>query len=123
MRKIIMHRKEMLYLFMDDMRSVESEIEKGISTFPEHDPYMRGNLDTNLLYARRELYRLHDVNKIDARAREYYDKAGRVFVLVWHESIAGPTWFLKARPNGPRARSNGLLRSPRPSKRRCPPWW
>jgi LuxR family maltose regulon positive regulatory protein len=95
MRKIIMHRKEMLYLFMDDMRAVESEIEKGINTFPEDDPYMRGNLDTNLLYARRELYRLHDVNKIDGRAREYYDKAGRVFVLVWHESIAGPTWFLK----------------------------
>jgi LuxR family maltose regulon positive regulatory protein len=95
MRKIIMHRKVMLYLFTDKMRNVESEIEKGISTFPEDDPYLRGNLDTNLLYARRELYRLDDVNKIDARAREYYDKAGRVFVLVWHESIAGPTWFLK----------------------------
>lgn len=95
MRKIVMHRKVMLYLFTDDMRSVESEIENGISTFPEDDPYLRGNLDTNLLYARRELYRLDDVNKIDARAREYYDKAGRVFVLVWHESIAGPTWFLK----------------------------
>jgi LuxR family transcriptional regulator, maltose regulon positive regulatory protein len=95
MRKIIMHRKSMLYLFTDEMKSVESEIEKGIPTFPEDDPYLRGNLDTNLLYARRELYRLDDVNKIDSRARQYYDKAGRDFVLVWHESIAGPTWFLK----------------------------
>ena len=105
--KMIMHRKGMLYLFMDNMPKLQASVSSIIDTFPNDDPYLRGNLDTNLIYAQRETYELGGIDRRDACARDYYEKSGSVFVLVWHESIVGPTFFLR----GEAERAERSLRS------------
>lgn len=93
-RHIVSHRKLMLYHFMDDTPNTERVIHETISDFPEIDPYLRGNLETCQIYARREKYRLNNIARMDINARDYYEKAGSLFVCVWHEAILGPTYFL-----------------------------
>lgn len=90
--KIVLHRRMMLYLFMDDMPRVEKIILEMIHDFPSDDPNLRGNMETCLIYARREMYRLDNVDKMDVWAREFYERSGSIYVLVWHESVMGPTY-------------------------------
>lgn len=93
--KVLLHRRMMLYLFMDEMVSVEKIIQEIVHDFPSDDANLRGNMETCLIYARREMYRLENVDKMDAWAREFYEKSGSIYVLVWHESIVGPTYQLR----------------------------
>ena len=93
-RHIVSHRKLMLYHFMDDTPNTERLINDTINDFPDVDPYLRGNLETCLIYARREKYRLNNVERMDVHARDYYEKAGSLFVAVWHEAVLGPTYYL-----------------------------
>jgi len=92
---VLIHRKMMLNHFMDDTIATERLIQEAIDKFPDGDPYLRGNFETCLVYTWREMYRLQNTDKIDARARGFYEKAGSTFVLVWHEAIMGPTYFLR----------------------------
>lgn len=94
-RHIVSHRKLMLYHFMDDTPNTERIIHDIINEFPDIDPYLRGNLETCLIYARRETYRLNNVDRMDVHARDYYERAGSLFVAVWHEAVLGPTYFLR----------------------------
>nr|WP_198046860.1 LuxR C-terminal-related transcriptional regulator [Cupriavidus taiwanensis] len=87
------HRKMMLALFSDDMRTVERMCVELLVDFPDDDPYLRGSVELCLLYALRELYRLEAVDRLDMAARGYFERAGSQFVLVWHESILGPALF------------------------------
>ncbi len=93
-RHIVSHRKLMLFHFQDDTPNTERIIHEMISDFPDIDPYLRGNLETCLIYARREKYRLNNVERMDVNARDYYEKAGSLFVAVWHEAVLGPTYYL-----------------------------
>jgi LuxR family maltose regulon positive regulatory protein len=93
-RHIVLHRKLMLYHLMDDTPNTERLINDAINDFPDIDPYLRGNLETCLIYARREKYRLNNVERMDVHARDYYEKAGSLFVTVWHEAVLGPTYYL-----------------------------
>jgi LuxR family maltose regulon positive regulatory protein len=93
-RHIVFHRKLMLYHFMDDTPNTERLINDTIKDFPDIDPYLRGNLETCLIYARREKYRLNNIERMDVHARDYYEKAGSLFVAVWHEAVLGPTYYL-----------------------------
>ena len=94
-RFIVSHRKLMLYHFMDDTPNTERIIGDIINEFPDIDPYLRGNLETCLIYARRETYRLNNVERMDVHARDFYEKAGSLFVSVWHEAVLGPTYYLR----------------------------
>jgi LuxR family maltose regulon positive regulatory protein len=94
-RHIVSHRKLMLYHFMDDTPNTERIICDIIDEFPDIDPYLRGNLETCMIYARRETYRLNDVERMDVHARDFYERAGSLFVAVWHESVLGPTYYLR----------------------------
>jgi len=93
--RIVLHRKMMLALFSDDMPTVEKYVLELLHDFPSEDPYLRGTLENCLIYARRETFKLDNVDKMDRWAREFFRKSGSKFVLVWHESILGPTYHLR----------------------------
>jgi LuxR family maltose regulon positive regulatory protein len=93
--RIVLHRRMMLALFSDDMPTVEKLVLELLHDFPPTDPYLRGTLENCLIYARREMFKLENVDKMDRWAREFFDKSGSRFVLVWHEAILGPTYHLR----------------------------
>jgi LuxR family maltose regulon positive regulatory protein len=92
---IIMHRKVMLSHFMDENGKCTDAIARFTSEAKTSDPYLLGNIETCSIYVGRESYRLQGMDRMDRRAREFYEKAGSIFVLVWHETILGPTFFLR----------------------------
>lgn len=92
---VVQHRKMMLYHFMDEVPEMERILLALLEDFPDSDHYLHGNLDTCMIYAGRERYRLGEVDKRDIHARRDYAKAGSDFVSVWHESIMGPTYYLR----------------------------
>ena len=93
--RIVLHRKMMLALFKDDMPTVEKYVLELLHDFPSEDPYLRGTLENCLIYARREMFKLDNVDKMDRWAREFFKRSGSKFVLVWHESILAPTYHLR----------------------------
>jgi LuxR family maltose regulon positive regulatory protein len=84
----------MLAQFEDDMPTVERHCTTLLEGFMDADPYVVGTYYTSLLYAEREQFKLLRFEKLDACARDYFRIAGSRFVLVWHQSIVGPTRFL-----------------------------
>lgn len=92
---LIGHRKMMLHHFMDDTPTANQILSDIGPDFPEDDPYLLGNIQTSSIYTRRETFRLDDVEKMDARARDLYEISGSIFVLVWHETVLGPTYYLR----------------------------
>ncbi len=94
-RSLIAHRKMMLHHFMDNTATADQILSEIGPDFPEDDPYLLGNIQTSSIYTRRETFRLEDVEKMDARARDLYEVSGSIFVLVWHEAVMGPTYYLR----------------------------
>lgn len=94
-RALLLHRKMMLAQFADDMPATERLTQELMRDTDESDPYFLGTLEVSLLYAQREQYRLADVDRLAARAVEFFRRSGSDYVLVWHESIVGPTQFLR----------------------------
>jgi LuxR family maltose regulon positive regulatory protein len=92
---LVLHRKMMLALFSDDMPTVEKYVLELLHDFPSEDPYLRGTLENCLIYARREMFKLENVDKMDRWGREFFRKSGSKFVMVWHESILAPTYHLR----------------------------
>lgn len=92
---IALHRRMMLAIFSDDMPTTEKLVLELLHDFPLNDPYLRGTLENCLVHARREMFKLDNVDKMDRWAREYFDRSGSKFVLVWHESILAPTYHLR----------------------------
>ncbi|MCW5721081.1 MAG: AAA family ATPase [Devosia sp.] len=94
-RRIVLHRRMMLALFMDDVVELERSVLALLHDFPTDDPYLRGTLENCLIYARREMFRLDRVDQMDRAARDFFERSGSKFVLVWHEAILGPTFDLR----------------------------
>tara|TARA_R110002072_G_scaffold294270_3_gene464275 strand:- start:1034 stop:3793 length:2760 start_codon:yes stop_codon:yes gene_type:complete len=105
--RIVLHRRMMLALFMDEPVELERSVLELLHDFPSDDPYLRGTLENCLIYARREMFRLDRVDQMDRAAREFFERSGSKFVLVWHESILGPTFHLR----GDTALAQRVLRS------------
>jgi LuxR family maltose regulon positive regulatory protein len=91
---LYLHCTMMLAQFQDDMPTVERQCITLLERGMDADPYLVGTYYTSLLYAEREQFKLLNFERYDARARDYFLLAGSRFVLVWHQSIAGPTRFL-----------------------------
>lgn len=90
LHRVYQHRRMMLALFTDDMRTVERMCRELLVDFPDDDPYLRGSVELCLLYAQRECYHLEGMHRLDMAARGYFERARSQFVLIWHESILGP---------------------------------
>jgi len=92
---LVLHRKMMLALFSDDMPTVEKYVLELLHDIPPEDSYLRGTLENCLIYARREMFKLDNVDKMDRWGREFFKKSGSKFVMVWHEAILAPTYHLR----------------------------
>ena len=92
---VALHRKMMLALFMDDMPAVEGFVLELLHDFPSDEPYLRGSVESALIAARREMYRFENIDKMDRWGREFFQRSGSRFVLVWHQSILGPTYHTR----------------------------
>ncbi|QIE29758.1 LuxR C-terminal-related transcriptional regulator [Caballeronia sp. SBC2] len=90
LHRVYQHRRMMLAVFTDDMRTVERMCLELLADLPEDDPYLRGSVELGILYAQREFYRLDGLHRLEEAARRYFERARSQFVLIWHESIAGP---------------------------------
>lgn len=88
---ILKHREMMYALFSDDVLLAERSCEEMLQNFPVTDPYLKGNLYTCLIYAQREMFNFSEVTRFDALSLQLYEEADSRFVLVWHNSILGPT--------------------------------
>jgi len=88
---VLKHREMMYSLFRDDMPDVDRLCNEMLEDFTPTDPYIKGNLYTCLIYARREMLNFDNVDKYDALAMQLYEEANSRFVLIWHNSILGPT--------------------------------
>lgn len=97
LQAILKHREMMYALFRDDMGLVDELCGEMLAGFPVTDPYLRGNLYTCLIYARREMFDFEQVIRYDARAQALYEQSGSRFVLIWHNSILGPTELARGR--------------------------
>jgi LuxR family maltose regulon positive regulatory protein len=95
LRWIAQHRRMMLAQFMDDMPQVRRQCQLLMQSFETGDPYLRGTIYTSITYAQRELFQFEELERRDAAGRQYFEQAGSRFVLVWHESIMGPTHFAR----------------------------
>jgi LuxR family maltose regulon positive regulatory protein len=93
-RMLYLHCTMMLAQFEDDMPAVERKCATLIDEYPDSDPYLVGTYYTSLLYAEREQFTLRNARRLDVLARDYFRRSGSRFVIVWHQSIAGPTKFL-----------------------------
>ncbi len=91
---LYLHCTMMLAQFEDDMPAVEHKCAALIERFMDSDPYLVGTYYTSLLYAEREQFKLRNARRLDVLARDYFTRSGSRFVIVWHQSIAGPTKFL-----------------------------
>jgi LuxR family maltose regulon positive regulatory protein len=90
LHRVYQHRRMMLAVFTDDMRTADRMCGELLADFPDDDPYLRGSVELCLLYVQREFYRLESVHRLDLAARGYFERARSQFVLIWHESILGP---------------------------------
>lgn len=91
---LLLHREMMLAQFVDDMPLVERQCIELIESSLEIDAYVTGTLYTSLIFAEREQFKLDSVSRHEARALEHFKRAGSRFVIVWHQSIVGPSRFL-----------------------------
>ncbi len=91
LRSMLKHREMMHALFSDDMPLAERLCEEMLQDFPVADPYLKGNLYTCLIYAQREMFDFSNINRFDALSLQLYEEANSRFVLIWHNSILGPS--------------------------------
>jgi LuxR family maltose regulon positive regulatory protein len=99
LRRILLHREMMLAQFADQMPTVEVQCLDLKNDFPIDDAYLLGTIDTSLMYARREQYELDDIEALEANARSWFRRSGSRFVIVWHNSILGPSYLMMGQPN------------------------
>lgn len=91
---LLLHREMMLAQFEDDMPLVERQCHQLMRAAVETDPYVSGTLYTSLIFAERELFRLGNAASHEVKALGHFRRSGSRFVIVWHQSIMGPTRLL-----------------------------
>jgi LuxR family transcriptional regulator, maltose regulon positive regulatory protein len=100
LKLLLAHRQMMLDLFKDDVLAVEAPCRVLTREYRDADPYVACSIYVSLIYAQRGRYRLNDLEDLDAAAREYHERLGNPFAIVWHQSVAGPARFLAGDPRG-----------------------
>jgi LuxR family maltose regulon positive regulatory protein len=92
--RIMLHRKMVLHHCMDNMPKLQAVLREIAEEFPDTDAsYMTARFATCSIYADRETYRMHNIEKMDASARDMYERVG--IGLALHESIMGCTYFVR----------------------------
>jgi LuxR family maltose regulon positive regulatory protein len=91
----VLFQKMVLYHCMDNMPSLYTVLHEIAKQFPNNDAsLMTARFATCSIYADRENYRMHNIDKMDAWAREIYEHERVSVGLAIHESVVGFTYFI-----------------------------
>lgn len=97
LRLLLRHREAMLAQVRDDMPAAEAACRALVEDFPAASYYVRGSLFTGLLHASREQFKLGEMDRFDALARDCIQQSSNDSARAVHESIAGSTLFMAGR--------------------------
>jgi LuxR family maltose regulon positive regulatory protein len=97
LRHELKHREMMLSLTQDDMPHAERLCRELIEQRYRTDSYVNGSLFTSLLHARREQFKLTDVDLLDTQATDYHSSVDNPSALVVHNSLTALSLFALGR--------------------------
>ena len=89
LRHALRHREMMLSLLRDEMPRAEELCRELIRESYRSDAYVSGSLFTSLLHARREQFKLSDVDLLDTQAIDYLGSERNPSALYVHRSVMG----------------------------------
>ncbi|MCY1332965.1 HTH-type transcriptional regulator MalT [compost metagenome] len=107
----MMHREMMLAMLADQMPQVEEKARTLIDEYDDAHPLVRASLYTALIYARREHYKLGDIERLHTQALEYLNRAGSPLGTVFHQAVLGPSRFVAGRVHVALQSLNDTLKS------------
>ncbi len=93
----IMHREMVVALFRDDVATTEKCAETLLSQFPAAKPYIKAAIYHHFMDAERLQFKLRDIDRVAALAREQLALAGSDHARVFHASIVGISYFFAGR--------------------------
>src|SRR5690606_29328614 len=107
---LIQHREMMLAAAQDNPQLVEELCQNLLDEFPEEQhPYLLGNVYSQLLYARRERYKLIDLERLQAMAQGILQRSTATFASIALQASVGPSLFFAGRTDAAiRALEQGL---------------
>lgn len=94
LRHQLLHREMTLAAAQDNTPLVEEKCQELLS-FSEGNlhPYLRGSVYSQLLYAQREQFKMHDLEALAAKARGVLDRSGYDFALIAVLSVIGTSFY------------------------------
>jgi LuxR family maltose regulon positive regulatory protein len=91
---LVLHREMMLAAAEDDAGEVEKQCQHLIDAFAEErHPYLSGSIYSQLLFARREQYRLGDLERLTATAQGILNRSQFAFASIALQASVGPSLF------------------------------
>lgn len=121
LRHILEHRELMLSMLGDDMPQVQTQAQHLIETYDDAHPLVRASLYTALMYARREHYKLDEVERFNTQASEYLQRLPNDLGQVFHYAILGPSRLMAGRTHAAiQALTTALRSAERLAGRRSP---
>ncbi|MDB6060593.1 MAG: hypothetical protein JWM78_696 [Verrucomicrobiaceae bacterium] len=95
---LIQHRQMMLAAAQDKAALVEELCQNMLEEFPEEQhPYLSGTVYSQLLYARRERYKLIDLERLQAMAQGVLNRSAFSFASIALQASVGPSLFFAGR--------------------------
>jgi LuxR family transcriptional regulator, maltose regulon positive regulatory protein len=105
---LLLHREMMLAQFQDSMPTAEGMCETLAKEYCDAHPYLKASFYVSLMNIHREQYKLAELDRFDALAREQLQRANSPHMYV-HEVVAGPSWFVVGRTDAAiQCLANGL---------------
>ncbi len=93
----VQHREMMLAMLTDNLDNVEEQAGHLIEHYTSAHPLVRGSLFTARIYARREHYKLDDLERQHTMAKENLERSGSNLAQIFHQAILGPSRFIAGR--------------------------
>jgi LuxR family maltose regulon positive regulatory protein len=97
LRHALQHREMMLCLAQDDMSQAEKLCRSLLNERYRSGAYVKGSLYTSLLQARREQFKLRDLDLLDTQAIDYLSEETNSNAFFVHNAVAGLSLFAVGR--------------------------
>jgi LuxR family maltose regulon positive regulatory protein len=95
---LILHREMMLAAAQDNASQVEELCQNLLDEFPEEQhPYLSGTVYSQLLYSRRERYKLIDLERLQAMAQGILNRSEFSLASIALQASVGPSLFFAGR--------------------------
>jgi LuxR family transcriptional regulator, maltose regulon positive regulatory protein len=104
LRGLHLHRTAMLAQFRDQPRATEQLCEQLLRDHHDAPSYLKGRFYTVLLNARRQQFKLSELDRLDALARQHNIHANNPLVSLVHDCITGIAFHMAGRTESALAR-------------------